>query len=49
MQYLEMFDEDFINQVDDWVDANNADIKSVKAVSFNKIKKELEEEYAGDA
>jgi len=48
MQYLEMFDEDFIDQVDGWIQTNDADINEVKAVSFSKIKKELKEEYAGD-
>lgn len=48
MHYLEMFDEDFIDQVDGWVKTNDADIKEVKAVSFSEIKQELEEEYAGD-
>lgn len=49
MQYLEMFDEDYIDPVDKWIQDNNADIKKVKSVSYRKVKQLLEQDYVEDA
>ena len=45
MQYLDMFDEDFIDPIDKWIEDNNADIRKVKSVSYRKVKQLLEQDY----
>lgn len=45
MQYLEMFDEDYIDPIDKWIEENNADIRKVKSVSYRKVKQLLEQDY----
>ena len=48
MQYLDMFDEDFIDPIDKWIEENNADIRKVKSVSYRKVKQLLEEDYVDE-
>ena len=48
MQYLEMFDEDYIDPIDKWIEENNADIKKVKSVSYSKVKQLLEKDYVDE-
>lgn len=48
MQYLEMFDEDYIDPIDKWIEDNNADVRKVKSVSYRKVKQELETEFRSD-
>jgi hypothetical protein len=48
MQYLDMFDEDFIDPIDKWIEDNNADIKKVKSVSYRKVKQLLEQDYVDE-
>ena len=45
MQYLDMFDEDYIDPIDKWIEDNNADIRKVKSVSYRKVKQLLEKDY----
>jgi hypothetical protein len=48
MDYLDMFDEDFIDPIDKWIEENNADIKKVKSVSYRKVKQLLEQDYVDE-
>ena len=48
MDYLDMFDEDFIDPIDKWIEDNNADVRKVKSVSYRKVKQELETEFRND-
>lgn len=48
MQYLDEFDEDYIDPIDKWIQQNDADIKKVKSVSFRKVKQYLEQDYNED-
>ena len=48
MDYLDMFDEDFIDPIDKWIEDNNADIRKVKSVSYRKVKQLLEQDYVED-
>jgi len=48
MQYLDMFDEDYIDPIDKWIEDNNADVKKIKSVSYRKVKQLLEQDYAED-
>ena len=48
MQYLDMFDEDFIDPIDKWIEDNNADIKKVKSVSYRKVKQLSEKDYVDE-
>ena len=46
---VDMFDEDYIDPIDKWIEDNNADVKKIKSVSYRKVKQLLEQDYAEDA
>ncbi len=48
MQHFDMFDEDYIDPIDKWIEDNNADVKKIKSVSYRKVKQLLEQDYAED-
>jgi hypothetical protein len=48
MDYFDMFDEDYIDPIDKWIQENDADIKKVKSVSYRKVKQLLEQDYDND-
>ena len=48
MQYLEMFDEDYIDPIDKWIEENDADVRKIKTVSYKKVKKMLEKDYVNE-
>jgi len=47
-QFDEMFDEDYIDPIDKWIEDNNADVKKVKSVSYRKVKQLLEQDYGNE-
>lgn len=48
MGYLEMFDEEFIDSLDKWIQDNDADVTNIKSVSYTTVKKMLETDYEND-
>ena len=48
MYDFDVFDEDYIDPIDKWIEENNADVKKVKSVSYRKVKQLLEQDYGND-
>lgn len=51
MGYLEMFDQDFIDEVDPidkWIRDNNADVNTMKSVSYQKVRHDLQNDFRND-
>jgi hypothetical protein len=45
---FDVFDEDYIDPIDKWIEDNNADVKKIKSVSYRKVKQLLEQDYGND-
>ena len=45
---FDVFDEDYIDPIDKWIEDNNADVKKIKSVSYRKVKQLLEQDYCND-
>jgi hypothetical protein len=43
-----VFDEDYVDPIDKWIEDNNADVKKIKSVSYRKVKQLLEQDYDND-
>ena len=48
MYEFNIFDEDYIDPIDKWIEDNNADVKKIKPVSYRKVKQILEQDYLND-
>jgi hypothetical protein len=50
MGYLEMFDMDFIDDVDpldEWIQKNNAQVENINPISPNSVQNQLDQDYNG--
>jgi hypothetical protein len=51
MGYLEMFDQDFIEEVDPidkWIRANNVDVKDTSPIPYQVVQQDLENDFRND-
>jgi hypothetical protein len=48
MYNFDVFDEDYVDPIDKWIEDNNADVRKIKSVSYRKVKQLLEQDYGND-